>query len=454
MNDGVPLTRVAALAGLLLLLTTSCQLVDRSPTDAAPAPPSTSRSETQPARPTACSVDYILVCEAVDLIEANYVDRIDTAQLAVAATRGVEEYATTEGAADSDCAIPFDGFEAVCAAIASKGATPATAVESALIGMVAFALDENSAYLDPVSLDLIRQDQAGRVEGIGAIVTTEDTSTGDGCNPLGTSCRLLIVSTIAGSPAETAGLRADDVVEQVDGEPVAGRTVDEVTAAVRGEPGTSVTLGIVRGDSEFEVDIMRAAVDVPVVVSELVDRTGYIRLNLFTSGSGRQVDEEIRSLVDSGANRLVLDLRDNPGGTLTAAIDVASEFVDEGLVLATEGRSGSTKYPADGRGRAVGIPLVVVVNGGSASASEVVAGALQDAGAAIVVGEVTYGKNTVQQSFDLSNGGALKLTIARWITRAGRNLDDGVVPDVAMDFSDAWDPGGLIARVDEAVPGW
>ncbi len=443
-------TGISLVVALATLLPACLVAPDGPGATSSPAP----RSPSTTSPPTGCSTDYRLVCEGIDTILTHYVDELDISALATAATKGVEEYATSEGAEPAACVVPFDGFDQMCAAVAAKGAQPDTAVEAALIGMVAFALDPNSAYLDPLSLDLIRQDQAGTVEGIGAIVTIEEPDSGVECSILSASCKLLIVSTIAGSPAEAAGLLPDDVVDLVDGEPVVGKTIDEVTAAVRGRPGTSVTLGIVRSGAAVQVEIIRAAVEVPVVEAEMVGSTGYLRLNLFTSGAGVQVDGELRSLLDAGATRLVLDLRDNPGGTLTAAIDVASEFVDEGLILATEGRTDSTEYPADGRGTAVGVPLVVVVNGGSASASEVVTGALQDAGAATVVGAVTYGKNTVQQSFGLSNGGALKLTIARWITRAGRNLDDGVVPDIELDLSDVGDPETLVARVAAAVPGW
>lgn len=435
---------------LLAATLTACSTI--IPSEQAPLPVPTG---SEPA--TACSTDYRLICEAVELIEANYVDDLEPADLAAAATRGIEEFAQGSGA-KSTCAIPFEGFDLVCQAIEVKGVGPAEAVEAALVGMVLYELDPNSAYFDEASLELIMQDQLGQVEGIGAVVTTESTGSDDQpgeslCPIISAECRLVIVSTFSGAPAERAGILAGDVVVEVDGLPIAGKTIDEVTAQVRGKAGTPVELALQRDGRRVEVSVIRAAIEIPVVESQLVGRVGYLRLNSFSANSGGQVDETLRRLLSDGAEELIIDLRDNPGGTLSAAIDIASEFVDEGLVLATAGPKGTTEYPADGKGTAVGIPTTVLINQGSASASEVVAGALQDAGAAVVVGHVSYGKNTVQQTFDLSNGGALKLTIARWVTRAGRNLDDGVIPDVELDLSADLPVPELVTLVGEATGG-
>lgn len=405
-----------------------------------PSPPTESESAattTSPDPATECSVDYGLLCEAIELIQSRYVDEIDLDVLGSAAARGITEYADPAGL-QSTCATPFEEFDQVCLAVERIGPKPAVAVEAALIGMIESALDPNSAYYDPEILAMIQDEQAGQVEGIGAIVTTEDLSADNPasstCVILSESCRLVIISTFPGAPAERAGILPGDVTATVDGVAVDGKTIDEVTAEVRGESGTTVVVGVNRGNSYLTFEIVREAVDIPVVESEMVGTVGYLRLYQFTSTSGGQVDDALDQLLAAGATSFVFDLRDNPGGTLTAAIEIASEFVDQGLVLATVGRTTTTEYPADGKGRAVGIPTIVLVNRGSASASEVVAGAVQDAGAAVVMGETSFGKNTVQQTFDLSNGGALKVTIARWVTRSGRNLDDGVTPDIFIDL--------------------
>jgi carboxyl-terminal processing protease len=249
-------------------------------------------------------------------------------------------------------------------------------------------------------------------------------------------CRLIIVSTITGSPAEAAGLSPDDVIIGVDGSDVSGWTVDEVTSTIRGEAGTDVTITILRGDRRLDVIITRAEVVIPAVESELVGSTGYVRLNLFTADADEQFEEAVSDLLESDIRSLVVDLRDNPGGLLDTAIEVASAFLADGDVVVTEGPESSTSYEVSGHPVVPAeIEVVFVVNKGSASASEVVSAVLQERDRATVVGESTFGKNTVQQRFGLSNGGALKLTIARWVTPDGLDFGDvGVTPDVEQQF--------------------
>ena len=223
----------------------------------------------------------------------------------------------------------------------------------------------------------------------------------------------------------------------VDGESITGKGFDEVTATVRGPAGTDVRLGFVRDGRPFEVTITRAAVDIPVSTWEMVGSVGYVRLNLFTLNAGEQIRTALEGVLAAGATTLVFDLRDNPGGTLTSAIDVASEFIGEGLVLITQAPDEEIPYEVEPGGLATdrSLPMVVILNRGSASASEVVAGALQETGRATIVGDASFGKNTVQQRFPLSNGGALKLTIARWVTPSGTDFGgDGIQPDNEVDL--------------------
>jgi carboxyl-terminal processing protease len=181
-----------------------------------------------------------------------------------------------------------------------------------------------------------------------------------------------------------------------------------------------------------EIRITRAAVVIPVVVSEVVDDAGYVALNLFTDNADEQFEDAVNGLLAQGVDSLVIDLRDNPGGLLDTAIEVASAFLPDGDVVVTESPDSSTSYPVSGHTLVPeGIEVVFVVNQGSASASEVVAAVLQERGRVTVVGENTFGKNTVQQRFGLSNGGGLKLTIARWLTPGGLDFGEvGVTPDV------------------------
>lgn len=385
--------------------------------------------------------DIAIVCEAYDLIQERYVDEVSDEALAEAATLGLE---VLDGSDSSDllvCATPDELFDSVCETASVAADDSIQAAEAVVSGMATYALDPNSGYLDAQSLDLLREEQQGEVEGIGALVSPEDqTLPGDNkqCGIVSVTCEILIVSTIEGAPAETAGLMRDDEIVGVDGESILGWTVDEVTATVRGPAGSEVTLTIERNGEKFDVSLTRAAVAIPVVEQDVFGEVGYVRLWNFTGNAGSQFEAAIVDLLAEGVDELVIDLRNNPGGFLTTAIEVTSVFLAEGDVVITEGPDESLDYEVTGASIVPdGMEVTVVVNRGSASASEVFAGALQEADRATVVGENTFGKNTVQQRFSLSNGGALKLTIARWLTPGGLDFGGaGVPPDVELDVND------------------
>jgi carboxyl-terminal processing protease len=213
--------------------------------------------------------------------------------------------------------------------------------------------------------------------------------------------------------------------------------IDEVTDQVRGPAGTEVSVGLDRDGELLEFDIVRASVDIPIAEWEMVGDVGYLRFNLFTVNADAQVREGLRELLSAGARGIVFDVRDNPGGALQAAVEVTSEFLAEGEVVRTESPDDATSYQVTGDGVATdpALPLWMVVNQGSASASEVMAGVLGETGRAVVLGENTFGKNTVQQRFPLGNGGALKLTIARWVTPGGQDFGAvGITPDIEAEF--------------------
>lgn len=380
--------------------------------------------------------EAIIVCEAYDLIQANYVDEVADLALADAAAEGLASLDGTTATTGMVCLVPAQDFVDVCSEAPFEAEDTAEAAEAMVWGMASLALDPNSAYLDARLLDLIEQEQGGEVEGIGALVNTVDTESGEACGIISDTCQIVIASTIQGSPAQASGIEAGDVVMAVDGTDIIGWSIDEVTTTVRGPAGTEVTLTMRRDEMSFEVTITRAAVEVPVVTSEKFGATGYVRFNQFTDNGDEQLREAIFGLMAESIDTLVLDLRDNPGGLLTTAIDVASQFLEGGDVVRTVGPVDSRTYEVNG---SVLVPdeieVVIVVNGGSASASELVSALLQERGRATVVGVNTFGKNTVQQQFDLSNGGALKLTIARWVTPEGLDFGEvGVTPDVFGDF--------------------
>lgn len=466
------------LVGLLVmfLLVVSCRSDEAStppPSSATSAPASTTTSEAtttttttttvpETTRTTAVERDYetvacgeadgSLVCEAYELIQRHYVDPVEDDQLVEGALAGLAQTEVPAGEGVEVCPLPSEAFLELCDAIDDASLDAEAASETAVAGMTFLALDPNSGYFDAESLELIEEEQSGEIEGIGALVATEEEGSDqpNSCQVISSTCRLRIVSTIEGGPAAQADLQPDDEFLQVDGQSIEGMNVDQVTGMVRGPAGTDVEVTFRRGDEEFTVTLTRAAVQVPVVESELVGSVAYLKLNIFTDNADEQLEAELAPLLEQGANSIVLDLRNNPGGLLDTAIEVTSEFIDEGLVVSTESPEDITPYSVEPGGIATdpGLGMYVVVNEGSASASEVVAGALSDADRATIVGESTFGKNTVQQRFPLSNGGALKLTIARWLTPDGRDFGGtGITPDVELDLSARLSEAEVVERV-------
>jgi carboxyl-terminal processing protease len=389
-----------------------------------------------------------VLCEAFELVRSRYVDQVGDEVLAEAAALGLELLDGADDDSELVCVAPAQEFAEICPLAADEAETTAEAAEAMVFGMATFGLDPNSAYLDPETLALVEEEQAGSIEGIGALVTAEDRSTGEPvqCGVVSVTCRLIIVSTITGAPAEAAGLEPEDVVVAVDAEDIEGWTVDAITATVRGSAGSDVTLTILRAGERFDVTITRAAVEIPVVESALVGDVGYVRLNQFTNNADEQLQEVVFDLLTEGIDTLVMDLRDNPGGLLDTAVEVTSQFLADGDVVQTQSPDSFRTYQALGNPIVPGeIEVVVVVNRGSASASELFSAVLQERGRAVVVGERTFGKNTVQQRFGLSNGGALKLTIARWLTPGGLDFGGtGVTPDVTLDFTPALTPEAVV----------
>ncbi len=451
---------------LFALVAAACQSATTASTVAPTAPenteaPATTVVEGRVVETVECSSapqDVAIVCEVYDLIQQHYVDEIDDATLAAAAVEGLR---TLDGSSSDEpitCPLPSDAFLEVCSVAAGEAEDDSELAVAVIQGMAAFALDPNSTYLDPQALALLREEQGGSIQGIGALVSPEDRTLEEGnrqCSVISETCRIYVVSTIEGAPAEKAGLQRDDVIVAVDGESILGWSVDEVTATVRGPAGTDVTLTIERDGDPFDVTITRAAVTIPVIDSEMIGDVGYIRLSIFNEAADEQFKTALIELVGKGAETLVIDLRNNPGGLLETAINITSFFLPDGEVVITQGPEGDRVYRVTGD---VVVPeeirVIVVVNKGSASASEVVTGALQERGRVIVVGENTFGKNTVQQRYGLSNGGAFKLTVARWLTPDGHDFGGaGLTPNIPLEIDPGVTPEGLVDQVLTALDG-
>lgn len=285
--------------------------------------------------------------------------------------------------------------------------------------------DEYTRYIPPQVAARMRQDLQGSFEGIGAFVRMTD----DGF--------LQIVRPMAGQPAARSGLLAQDLILAVDGVSVVGMDVDEAIALVRGPRGTAVVLTISREDvpETFEVTVVREQIEIPIIEAEMLpENIAYVRLSQFNRNAQAQLQAAIVQLLAENPIGLVLDLRDNPGGFLDQAVAVADLFLGDGVVLLERNRRGMDEVFRSGDGGvAEEILLVVLINPGSASASEIVAGAIQDRGRAILIGETSFGKGSVQQTHTLSDGSELRVTFARWYTPDDHSIDkEGIVPDIEV----------------------
>ncbi len=301
---------------------------------------------------------------------------------------------------------------------------------AAIKGVIASTGDPYTAFLDPVRAEIVRTDLSGSFEGIGATVRMRP----DG--------RLEIVQPLADQPAIEAGLRAADIVLSVDGTALEGMNIYEAISLIRGPAGTVVRLLIQRAGVEepFEVEVVRARIEVPMVESRLLeDGVAYLRLNEFGQTATEEIKQALRALLEQSPDGLILDLRGNPGGYLATAIEVSSQFLAEGPILIERFRDETERvYDPVAGGLATDIPLVVLVDGGSASASEIVAGAIQDSARGILVGTTTLGKGSVQLVNTLSDGSQLRVTTARWFTPAGRAIHgEGLEPDIQVEITEA-----------------
>jgi carboxyl-terminal processing protease len=305
---------------------------------------------------------------------------------------------------------------------------PAQALaDGALHGMVDALGDQFSGYMSPDEYDLLSADLSGEIEGIGVVIRTDEAAG-----------IVEVVGVLDGAPAQSAGVLPGDVFVAIDGAPVEQMNQLELAGRVRGPEGTVVSITMRRGDELIDFDITRARITIPNVESRILDGDiAYVRLNQFADSSREDIDRAFEELDVRKRAGLIFDLRDNPGGLLTAAIDVASAFIPDGTIVTERfGDGRETVFSATGAYANIQTPIVVLVNEGSASASELVSGAMQDRGVATVLGTTTFGKGTVQTWNDLSNGGGVRLTIARWLTPNGRWINEaGITPDVIVEWT-------------------
>ena len=325
---------------------------------------------------------------------------------------------------DSDLRLIQDAFEK----IRSSAAEPPSDKElarGAIKGMVDVLKtgdDPYAFFYTPSGYRSFQELTTGKFSGIGVWLKQKGAD-------------LEIVSGLPSTPAVDAGLRRGDVIRSIDGAPVTEMTSDDAVGHIKGPEGTEVTLGVEREGRSLSFTITRAQIELPNLLAKIInDDLGYIRLFGFARGAGDQVRAEVEDLLDEGVKGVVLDLRDNGGGLFSEAVDVASAFIENGEIVTYRARAEEDiVYDAEGDAFQ-DLPLVVLVNEGTASASEIVAGALQDRERAMVIGTTTYGKGSVQEVLPLQDASALKLTIARYFTPDGHDLSGaGIDPDVTVD---------------------
>ncbi|HEY7131380.1 MAG TPA: S41 family peptidase [Candidatus Limnocylindrales bacterium] len=334
----------------------------------------------------------------------------------------------------------WDTYDTILKRYALGGEDQQSLVHGAIKGMVDSLGDPYSAYLTPDQYREGLQDLSGQFEGIGAEIGTQNAkgATSD-CTTLGSDCFLTVVSPIEGSPAEKAGVKAGDRIVAVDGTKLDGLTVDAARDKIRGKKGTEVVLSIVRGSAApTDISVVRdVIVSKEVITKTLGDgQVGYIAVTGFSDNSAQKFHDALQADLKAGLKKFVLDLRGNPGGYVNAARQIASEFIGSGPLFYEQDADGTqVETTATGQGIATGddVKVVVLVDKGSASASEIVAGAMQDRKRATIVGETSFGKGTVQQWIPLQDGSALKLTIAKWLTPDKHWIHHvGIVPDVPV----------------------
>ena len=324
-----------------------------------------------------------------------------------------------------------------------------TLLDAAIRGMLS-DLDPHSAYLSPESFEALNDASRGQYSGIGVRLTTGN--------------RYIEVDAIVdGSPADEAGMNPGDVITSVNGEPVRGRNLSDSVDAMDGEPGTEIALTVRTPEGEErELKLTREYIRIPNLAFDWLDRGyGYFRMSQFHRESARDIQSALESIAagDKELLGLVIDLRKNPGGVLQPAIDIADGFLESGRIVMTRGRNETMQMEFDAHpGEWLpGIPLVILVDRGSASASEVLAGALQDHGRALIVGERTFGKGSVQSVLPLRNGGGVKLTTAHYYTPSGRSIQArGIDPDIEVEMGDEADGREREADLDRhlASPEW
>ena len=316
-------------------------------------------------------------------------------------------------------------------------------IYGAIKGMVDAVGDPYTVYQTPSQREISDTDLRGSFDGIGIQVDMKDG-------------RLTVVAPIEGSPAEAAGFLPGDIVLEVDGKSLSGKTLNDTVGLIRCQRGTPVTLTILRpGTADpFPITVTRAEIKLKSVRSRMLDdQVGYLRISSFSASTGAEMAGVVKTLMDQQARGIIVDLRNNPGGYLSASVEASAQFVEPGsVVLYQQSGNGDRKtYRSEGGGVATQVPVAVLINKGSASASEIMAGALRDNGRAILVGEKSFGKGTVQNVHELSDKSGLRVTTAQWLTPSEKPIQGvGLLPDQVVELPPTATISAEATRADDA----
>lgn len=343
--------------------------------------------------------DIRLLARVFERVRSDYVRPVDEDLLIAAASTAIQDAQPDSGRQDNNWLV-----------------------ERAIKGMLE-SLDPYSTFLPQDEYTAMKESMRGRFGGLGIQITAPESGGG-----------AIVVAPLENTPASRAGLKAGDRITRIDGRDVTEDTLREIVGELRGIEGTSVALTIMReGSSPFEVSLVREMIRIDVVKWRLEGDFGYVRIASFTENTAEDVEQavgEIRRHLGGRLAGLIIDLRNNPGGLLVESVAVSDAFIESGDIVSTEGRKSKQKYRATTGDIAAGLPIVVLINKGSASAAEILAGALRDHGRAMLIGDRSYGKGTVQTVIPMGRGTAVKLTTAQYFRPLGKSVDGGIEPDI------------------------
>lgn len=335
----------------------------------------------------------------------------------------IPEYLTK----DVDFDVFWDAWELIQEHYVDQPINETQMLYGALTGLTASVGDPHTVFFDPDTTESFQQELNGSFEGIGAEIAIKNN-------------QLLIVSPLDGSPAKDAGIRSGDKIYAIDGQDTAGMSLDQAVSLIRGPKGTEVVLTISRDGLEDvqEIVIVRDTIDINSVELRFQDDVAVLELSYFHEDTLGDFNDAVKEIIEKNPKGIILDMRGNPGGFLDSAVAIASEWVEDGVIVyEKDSEERLTEHDAVGTARLAGYPTVVLINGGSASGSEIVAGALQDYGIAQVLGEQSFGKGSVQTLIPLDDGSSIKITIAKWLTPNKNTIEEqGITPEIEVELTE------------------